>query len=124
MRRIDQSPPALPDINPQKICFIAALAREIFVGEDTPASRQARAELIQYIDDLDDDEAAALVALDWIGRGDFSADDAEAAVEQARARRQGSTATYLLGDPLLASYLEAALDAFGRSCDDFEDDEV
>ncbi len=68
-------------------------------------------ELRELIEDLNVDEAAGLVALAWVGRGDFDAEDFDQAVEEARERAVGSTAKYLLGMPLLADYLEAGLDA-------------
>ncbi len=68
-------------------------------------------ELRELIEDLNVDEAAELVAIAWIGRGDFEAEDFQQAVDEARDRAAGSTATYLLGMPLLADHLEAGLDA-------------
>jgi hypothetical protein len=68
-------------------------------------------ELRELIDDLNVDEAAELVALLWVGRGDYEAGDFYQAVEDARERALGSTATYLAGIPLLADHLEAGLDA-------------
>lgn len=68
-------------------------------------------ELRELIEDLNVDEAAELVAVTWIGRGDFEAEDFDQVVEEARERAVGSTAKYLLGIPLLADYLEAGLDA-------------
>ncbi|HUO54717.1 MAG TPA: DUF3775 domain-containing protein [Rhodoblastus sp.] len=139
MRTIDETTPAMPEINPQKVCFIAAKARELFAEDEgarpdasnaaddgersiltDAAYRPIHAELEQFIADLDVDEAAALVALMWIGRGDFDAKDFEDAVVQARERSQTPTARYLLGEPLLADYLEDALAAFGHSCRDFD----
>ncbi len=67
-------------------------------------------ELRELIDDLNVDEAAELVAVVWLGRGDFDASDFDQAVEEARERAVGSTASYLLRMPLLADYLEAGLD--------------
>jgi hypothetical protein len=67
-------------------------------------------ELRELIEDLNVDEAAELVAIAWIGRGDFDAEDFTQAVDEARERAVGSTATYLLGMPMLADYLEAGLD--------------
>jgi hypothetical protein len=138
MRIIDESNPSMPEINPRKVCFIATMARELFAedeGATTDASNPAdddagailtdaaygpvHAELSQYIEDLDEDEAAALVAMMWIGRGDFDAKDWRAAVAQARERSQTPAARYLLGEPLLANYLQDALAAFGQSCDDY-----
>jgi len=68
-------------------------------------------ELRELIEDLNVDEAAELVAIAWIGRGDFDAEDFSQAVDEARERAVGSTASYLLGMPLLADYLEAGLDS-------------
>jgi len=138
MRISDESTPSMPEINPRKVCFIATMARELFAEDEgatpdasNPSDDDARAiltdaaygpvhaELSQYIDDLDEDEAAALVALLWIGRGDFDAKDWRDAVAQARERSQTPAASYLLGEPLLADYLQDALAAFGQSCDDY-----
>lgn len=71
----------------------------------------SKEELRELIDDLNVDEAAEVVAIAWIGRGDFDADDFEPALEQARERALGSTASYLLGMSLLADYLESGLDS-------------
>lgn len=67
-------------------------------------------ELSELIDDLNVDEAAELVAIAWIGRGDFEAGDFAATIEEARSRAFGPTSKYLLGMPMLADYLEAGLD--------------
>jgi hypothetical protein len=57
---------------------------------------------------LNEDELADLVAMTWIGRGDFTRDDWEDAKDQARERGVKGTAEYLLGTPLLGDYLENA----------------
>jgi hypothetical protein len=139
MRIIDESTPSMPDINPQKVCFIAIMARELLSEDEglrpdgsNPTDDGERSiltdaayppihtEFVEYVADLDEDETAALVALLWIGRGDFEAGEWEDAVAQARERRETPTATYLLGEPLLPNYLEDALSAFGQSCRDFD----
>lgn len=139
MRIIDEAAPSMPEINPQKVCFIVAKSRELLSEDEglkPDASNAAddgesailtdaayapvHAELVEFIADLDEDETAALVALLWIGRGDFEPADWPAAVAQARERREGPTATYLLGEPLLPDYLEDALSAFGQSCRDYD----
>ncbi len=141
MRRIDASERPMPEINPAKVCFVIEKARE-FLSEDvgidpdasnptddggraalTDANGSFRRELVEFIRDLDVDEAAALVALAWIGRGDFEAEDWESAVAAAAERSEGPTWKYLLGLPLLPDYLGDALSAFGRSCEDFEEGE-
>jgi hypothetical protein len=70
-------------------------------------------ELRELIDDLNTDEAASLVAIAWVGRGDYEASDFNSAVSDARERAEGSTSHYLMGMPLLAEHLEAGLDALG-----------
>lgn len=71
-------------------------------------------ELHHIIDDLNDDEAVELVALSWVGRGTYSAEDWKDACNTARQERRNSTADYLLGTPLLADYLEEGLAAFDK----------
>jgi hypothetical protein len=142
MRKIDLTERPMPEINSAKVCFIIELAREYQsedVGVDPDASnpsddeeritltdaadRPTRRELVEYLKDLDVDESATLVALVWIGRGDFEAKEWRAAVAQANERAQGPTWKYLLQMELLPEYLEEALAAFGRSCEDYEAEE-
>lgn len=68
-------------------------------------------EIRELLEDLNVDEAAELVAISWIGRGDYEAEDFAQATLQARERAVGSTSEYLLGMSLLPDYLEAGLDA-------------
>lgn len=70
-------------------------------------------ELRSLINDLNVDEAAALVALAWIGRGDYSGDEWDDALAAARGRANTRTADYLLGMPLLGEWLEEGLEAVG-----------
>ncbi len=81
-----------------------------------------RAELVTFINGLNDDEQAHLVALAWIGRGTFGPEDLDEAVETARNERVNSTSQYLIGMPLLADYLEEGLDKLGISVADAESD--
>lgn len=70
-------------------------------------------ELRELINDLNVDEAAELIALMWIGRGDYSADEWNEAVNEARQRGNRRTSKYLLGMPLLGDWLEEGLEAIG-----------
>lgn len=70
-------------------------------------------ELRELIDDLNVDEAAELVALAWIGRGDYDAAEWSEAVAEARRRGNSRTAIYLLGMPMLGDWLEEGLEAIG-----------
>lgn len=81
---------------------------------DDPTEGEIRA----FVTGLNVDEAASLVALVWVGRGDFEPEDWDAAVEEARARREGATADYLVGIPNLPDLLDEGLAALGLSCVD------
>lgn len=70
-----------------------------------------RDEIRNWVDSLDEESQVELVALYWIGRGDFEGKEFVAAVSEAQARRSSPTAGYLLGAPMLGDYLEAGLDA-------------
>lgn len=78
-------------------------------GSDNPTQRELRA----AITNLSDDEQTVLVALAWIGRGDFEPEEWPHALKQARERKRGSTARYLMGMPLLGDYLEEGAAALG-----------
>lgn len=125
-----------PGINTDKVCFVVVKARELESedeGVDADASNATddgfvsvltedafapvRAEVTSFIDAMDSDEQAELVALAWVGRGDFSAEEWSEAVKEARARRRIPTSEYLLGIPLIASFLESGLAEFGESCE-------
>jgi hypothetical protein len=79
-------------------------------------------ELTNEIDGLSAEEQAALVALAWVGRGDFDASDWEEAVSTALDRATGPTARYLLEMPLLGDYLEEGASALGIAIADEEAD--
>lgn len=70
-------------------------------------------ELRDLINDLNDDEAAELVALAWIGRGDFDGAEWADAVAEARQRPRRKTSKYLMGMPMLGDWLEDGLEALG-----------
>lgn len=70
-----------------------------------------RRAIAALIDGLDEEAQAELVALYWIGRGDFEGAEYASAVAQAKERHTGPTSGYLLGVPLLGDHLETGLDA-------------
>jgi hypothetical protein len=79
----------MPDINSDKVCFVIIKAREFDVQEELDADDSnasddhfmsvyaegkgdsVRKELKEFIDSMDEDEQCELVALCWVGRGDF-----------------------------------------------------
>ncbi|HXP97464.1 MAG TPA: DUF3775 domain-containing protein [Telmatospirillum sp.] len=86
---------------------------------DTPDNPTLQ-ELRDVIEGLNTDEQEELLALTWIGRGDFDKDDWRNAMAQARKSRTSSEADYLIGTPLLADYLEEAVAALGLSLEEWE----
>ncbi len=83
-------------------------------------SDATRSEVAEFISGLNEDEQAHLVALAWVGRGTFTADDFAEAVETAKAEKTVPTERYLLGIPLLADFLEEGLDSLGICVEDAE----
>lgn len=82
-------------------------------------------ELTEFIGALNDDEQIDLIALMWLGRDDYEADDWESVrAEAASGHRRKSTARYLIGTPLLGDYLEVALDLLGYPVSDLESEEM
>lgn len=92
---------------------------QISVIESEPGDPTAE-ELAGAILSLTEEEQRALVALTWIGRGDFDASEWKAAKGQAWERRETSTARYLLGIPLLGDYLEEGAAAMGVNLTEYE----
>jgi hypothetical protein len=90
--------------------------REILL--DTPDNPTTQ-ELRDAIDGLNIDEREELLALVWLGRGDYNAENWSEALQQARQTRTATETAYLLGTPLLADYLEEGVSALGLSLEDF-----
>lgn len=78
------------------------------------------AELKDAIDGLDDDEVVDVIAMVWLGRGDFSADEWTEAQALARERHTDRSADYLIGIPNLGDCLEEGAAQLGFSCEEFE----
>jgi Protein of unknown function (DUF3775) len=125
-------------ISPDKVCYIIAKARE-FDAKDVvtdpddgsnPIDDAMVAVLEDHRDDpvvqeiaaaifaMSEDEQVDLVTLAWLGRGDGSLEDWEELRAEAARAHNRRTASYLLGMPLLADYLDEALAQFGHSCDE------
>jgi hypothetical protein len=83
---------------------------------DNPVGRELRAKIAG----LNDDAKAALVALTWLGRGDYDADEWSEAFTAARERSGTPTTRYLMGMPLLGDLLAEGANAIGISVTDEE----
>lgn len=74
-----------------------------------------------FIEALNEDEQAALVALAWIGRGDHEAEEWEEALRLAKERGAGlATAPYLLQMEMAGDLISEGLAAFGISIEEVE----
>lgn len=76
-------------------------------------------EFCSAVHDLEPDQQAALVALMWIGRGDYGPEDWAEACRDAVEQKITSTGHYLISTPLVSDYLEEGLAEFKLSSDEF-----
>ncbi|WP_135467555.1 DUF3775 domain-containing protein [Crenalkalicoccus roseus] len=77
--------------------------------------------LHDFIADLNEDEQAALIALAWVGRGDYGPEEWEEAVRLAAERNEGrDAARYLMSMDMLGDLLSEGVAAFGLSIEDVE----
>jgi Protein of unknown function (DUF3775) len=127
-------------ISPEKVCFVVVKARELDVkvapewmddGSNPTDDQMAQIledyaddatldELRSYLQALNDEELEDLLALTWLGRGDYTLNDWEDLMTEVRDVRDQRTVDYLIGTPLLTDYLENGLSEFGLSCAEFE----
>ncbi len=70
-------------------------------------------ELSTAVDALNEDEQTDLVALLWLGRGDFAPEELDDARQLAREQRTTPVARYLAGTPRASDYLEEGLALLG-----------
>jgi len=86
--------------------------RQLVVLEDT-RDNPAERELTQTLSDLNDDQLTELLALLWVGRGDYSSSDWREALKAARAARNKRVVRYLAGTPMLGDLIEEGLAELG-----------
>ena len=101
------------DISTRKVAQIIVMSREL---------GRAEGELRAFIDALNEDEQAELVAVMWIGRGSFEVEDLQEAIRTAKQEATTPTSDYLIGTPHLSDNLESGLEALGISATDEEDE--
>src|SRR3990172_602014 len=126
------------ELNPETVCFLISRAKEFHAKEEvvipeepsSPSDDWARQVLADHADDLtyqefrstvedlEPDQQIALVALMWIGRGDYSEKQWDTAYAAAKSRRTRRTAEYLITTPLIADYLEEGLALLGYDCEE------
>lgn len=86
--------------------------RHVGVLEDT-RENPAEAELRAILRDLNDDQLTELLALLWVGRGDYSRSEWPEAVKAAREARNRRIVRYLAGTPMLGDLIEEGLAELG-----------
>lgn len=125
------------DLNPDTVCAIIERAREFQAKEEvvipeepgSPSGDWARQILAAHADDLtyqettaairdlEPDQQICLVALMWLGRGDYALDEWDTALSDAAESWNERTAEYLLATPLVAGYLAAGLEEHALICE-------
>ena len=88
-------------------------------ADDTSGDEQGTTEygqLKEFVDALNEEEQCNLVALAWLGRGTYDKSDWASALSDARDAHNDHTADYLLGIPLVGTYLEDGLAQLGYAC--------
>jgi len=127
------------EINQGIVCDIIKKAREINIAGDLSLPeelddlsdtewKQALAEyqddlsyleLKDLINELEPDQQENIIALMYVGRGDYTKNEWKAACQQARTVKQTSRADYLISKSMLADYLAEGLAAMGYdACDE------
>jgi len=85
------------------------------------ASDDTRHELVSAISDLNDDEQRDLIALIWLGRGDFTLGEWDEARTSAIEVGRERIARYVIEIPLVSDYLQDGLSQFNQSIEDYLD---
>jgi uncharacterized protein DUF3775 len=91
--------------------------RDVF---DATSQNPSYQELVDALNSLTDPERVELLALTWLGRGDYSREEWRDAVKEARRIHDERETNYLVGTPLLGDYLEEGLSQLGYSIEDYE----
>lgn len=126
------------NVGPDTVCRLIELAREFHAQEavtfpeepGNPSGDWAVQMLASHDDDttlqeftaivadLEPDQQQEVVALMWMGRGDFDVGEWRDCVKEARANWSPRTAEYLIAHPMVADHLAEGLDMLGYSCND------
>lgn len=121
-------------ISLESVAAIVDAARAVQDEEESGAAEREEAEedgldaeddenmdedaLRAFIAELNEDEQASLIALAWVGRGDYTGEEFEEARTLAKERNVRDPAEYLLGIDLLGDILEEGLSELGLSLED------
>lgn len=127
------------DVNPDTVCAIIDKAHQFHAQEqvtipedmlgpsDDDWAIQALSEhaddiILQEaranIADLEPDQQVQIVALMWLGRGDYEVGEWPDAIAAAQDAWTENTAEYLFAHPHVADHLQEGLNMLGYSCED------
>ncbi len=122
----------------ETLCFLIAKARELQAKEDVVIPEQpdnpsddwalqilanhsddsSLREIQDTLADLNGRQRAELIALMWLGRGDYEIEEWESAVDEALGDLSVRAAEYLLAHPMVSDYLEEGLITHGYYCNE------
>jgi hypothetical protein len=125
-------------ISTDKVCQFLEAAREVAgkvpatTGDDTSTGDDSplvfieengdpdpvREQMVEFVSGLNVEEQVDLLALVFLGRGDFALSEWDDALAEATERIRDGDADFMIGDRALPSHLGDALDAFGKTCPD------
>jgi len=75
-------------------------------------------EFKQIVTEMSERQRSELIALMWMGRGDFSVEEWEDAVDEAWGDFSVRAAAYVLAHPMLSDHLEEGMIALDLSCEE------
>lgn len=126
------------NVNPETVCFIISRTREFqakegvtFPEELVPGSENEYdwlqiladhkddmmyKEAYSAIEDLEPDQKIELLALMYLGRGDYDAEDWQGARMEAKNNLPSDLTEYLFAKPQIAYYLDKGLEMLGYDC--------
>lgn len=124
-------------IDPDKVCAFIARVRQfqakVAPVEPDPASNMSddgfreilegygndavESEIRQFIGGLNEEEYRNLLALMWIGRGDYDKSEWDTALAEADRLGNDFNPGFFIRNPLLAEHIEDALNQFGYVCE-------
>jgi hypothetical protein len=119
------------------LCSLVELAREFQAKEEvafpevpaSPSDDWAMQVLADHVDDhnlaefssivgeMSERQRSELIALMWLGRGDYSVEEWEEAVDEALGDYSIRAAAYVLAHPMVSDHLEEGMIALDFSCD-------
>lgn len=125
------------EVNTETLCRLIDLAEEFHAHQNVDITEEPETiddwaaeplepheensfliEFRSVMDGLNPDEQQQIVALLWLGRGDYELDEWDEALEYAAEAWTPTTADYLIAHPLIADHLSTGMEAFGLHCED------